>query len=205
MHRVPTHASGPFTSYQQQGQPRRTFAASPSLLPTTCVCCCSAVCTQTQLVRDMADEGELALAEEYRKQLGLPKSVLVVDPAAILAQEAARREQYMQLDLPEGGLLFVDSEAGLAQATQLLGGCEVLGLDVEWKPSHTAGVASPAAVLQVAICCRQTLTVCSVCLCHLPLARVQLSTSTCFHPACQLRCFTSRATSLWHFMCCFAV
>jgi hypothetical protein len=31
----------------------------------------------------------------------------------------------------------------------LLAGQPVLGLDVEWKPSHTAGVVSPAAVLQV--------------------------------------------------------
>jgi len=31
----------------------------------------------------------------------------------------------------------------------LLAGHPVLGLDVEWKPSHTAGVVSPAAVLQV--------------------------------------------------------
>jgi hypothetical protein len=104
---------------------------------------------QTQLVRDMADLGEIALAHEYRKQLNLPESVLTVDPAAVAAQEEARRQQYMQLDLPPGSLLFVDDEAKLLQAAQLLAGSDVIGLDVEWKPSHAAGGASPAAVLQV--------------------------------------------------------
>jgi hypothetical protein len=97
----------------------------------------------------MADMGEIALAHEYRKQLNLPEAVLTVDPAAVAAQEEARRQQYMQLDLLPGALLFVDDEATLLQAAQLLAGSEVIGLDVEWKPSHTAGETSPAAVLQV--------------------------------------------------------
>ncbi|WIA30602.1 hypothetical protein OEZ86_000682 [Tetradesmus obliquus] len=110
----------------------------------------SDVALQTQLVRDMAEVGEAALAHEYRKQLQLPESVLKVDPAAIAAQEEARRQQYMQLELPQGSLLFVDDEATLLQAAQLLAGSDVVGLDVEWKPSHMAGEASPAALLQLA-------------------------------------------------------
>jgi hypothetical protein len=107
---------------------------------------------QTQLVRDMADMGEIALAHEYRKQLNLPEAVLTVDPAAVAAQEEARRQQYMQLELPPGALLFADDEATLLQAAQMLAGSDVVGLDVEWKPSHTAGGTSPAAVLQVRLC-----------------------------------------------------
>jgi hypothetical protein len=104
---------------------------------------------QTQLVKEMADMGELALAHEYRKQLNLPESVLTIDPAAVAAQEEARRQQYMQLELPPGALLFVHDEATLLQAAQMLAESDVVGLDVEWKPSHAAGESSPAAVLQV--------------------------------------------------------
>eukprot|EP00879_Flechtneria_rotunda_P029008 GHRR01031259.1.p1 GENE.GHRR01031259.1~~GHRR01031259.1.p1 ORF type:complete len:747 (+),score=261.21 GHRR01031259.1:313-2553(+) len=105
---------------------------------------------QTQLVQDMADAGELALAEEYRKQLRLPESLLAFDPGQVAAREAARREQYLQLDLPPAAVLFVDDAIGLCEAAQLLHGSGAVGLDVEWKPSHTAGVTSPAALLQVA-------------------------------------------------------
>eukprot|EP00878_Enallax_costatus_P036497 GHUV01040991.1.p1 GENE.GHUV01040991.1~~GHUV01040991.1.p1 ORF type:complete len:193 (+),score=43.24 GHUV01040991.1:458-1036(+) len=107
---------------------------------------------QTTLVRDMAQLGELSLAEDYRKQLGLPPSVLTVDPGQLAAQEAARREQYIQIEQyinPEEQLLFVIDEAGLLRASEALSGSDVIGLDVEWKPSHAAGVTSPAAVLQV--------------------------------------------------------
>eukprot|EP00882_Tetradesmus_deserticola_P023155 GHRQ01025193.1.p2 GENE.GHRQ01025193.1~~GHRQ01025193.1.p2 ORF type:complete len:164 (+),score=56.67 GHRQ01025193.1:741-1232(+) len=100
----------------------------------------------------MADMGELALAHEYRKQLNLPQSVLTVDPAAVAAQEAARRQQYMQLELPPAALLFVNDEETLQQAAQMLAGSDVIGLDVEWKASHEAGEAFPAAVLQVRLC-----------------------------------------------------
>eukprot|EP00775_Hariotina_reticulata_P004540 gene4540-4792_t len=105
---------------------------------------------QTQLVQDMADVGEVLLAEEYQKQLGLPESVLTISPAQLAAQESARLQQYLQLTLPPERLLFVDDDVGMIQASQLLSGHPVLGLDVEWKPSHTAGVVSPAAILQVA-------------------------------------------------------
>lgn len=124
----------------------------PIFCPAVLHICCGSTAThnqQTQLVRDMAEVGEAALAHEYRKQLQLPESVLKVDPAAIAAQEEARRQQYMQLELPQGSLLFVDDEATLLQAAQLLAGSDVVGLDVEWKPSHMAGEASPAALLQV--------------------------------------------------------
>eukprot|EP00878_Enallax_costatus_P034839 GHUV01038726.1.p1 GENE.GHUV01038726.1~~GHUV01038726.1.p1 ORF type:complete len:113 (-),score=26.46 GHUV01038726.1:145-483(-) len=100
----------------------------------------------------MAQLGELSLAEDYRKQLGLPPSVLTVDPGQLAAQEAARREQYIQIEQyinPEEQLLFVIDEAGLLRASEALSGSDVIGLDVEWKPSHAAGVTSPAAVLQV--------------------------------------------------------
>lgn len=71
-------------------------------------------------------------------------------PAAVIgAQEAARREAYLQLDLPEGSVLWVDDAPSCAQAHQVLAISDVLGLDVEWKPSHLAGQTSPAAVLQV--------------------------------------------------------
>jgi hypothetical protein len=39
-------------------------------------CTCVRVCMQTQLVQGMAEAGEDALAEEYRKQLGLPEDTL---------------------------------------------------------------------------------------------------------------------------------
>jgi hypothetical protein len=68
----------------------------------------------------------------------------------IAAQEAARRAAYLQLELPSAShLLWVDDAAGCSRVYQALSGSDVLGLDVEWKPSHVAGVASPAAVLQV--------------------------------------------------------
>lgn len=73
----------------------------------------------------------------------------IVCAAVLAAQEAARREAYLQVDLPEGSVLWVDDAAGCVQAQQVLASSDVLGLDVEWKPSHVAGVASPAAVLQV--------------------------------------------------------
>ncbi|KAF6257473.1 hypothetical protein COO60DRAFT_1701845 [Scenedesmus sp. NREL 46B-D3] len=92
----------------------------------------------------------LFIVTEYRKQLNLPESVLTVDPAALAAQEEARRQQYMQLELPPGALLFVDDEPKLLQATQMLAGSDAVGLDVEWKPAHAVGETSPAAVLQLA-------------------------------------------------------
>lgn len=75
---------------------------------------------------------------------------VVLPAAAVAAQEAARRAAYLQLDLPaDTHLLWVDDADSCARAGQALAGSDVLGLDVEWKPSHTAGVSSPAAVLQV--------------------------------------------------------
>lgn len=108
----------------------------------------------------MADMGEMSLAEEYRKQLGLPESVLTVDPDQVAAQEAARREQYLQIEqyiASDEQLLFVDDECGLLRAYDVLAGSDVLGLDVEWKPSHVAGVTSPAALLQAGdgVSCRR--------------------------------------------------
>lgn len=76
-------------------------------------------------------------------------ALVVLLAAVVAAREAARREAYLQLDLPEGSVLWVDDAAGCVQAQQVLAGSDVLGLDVEWKPSHVAGVTSPAAVLQV--------------------------------------------------------
>lgn len=52
-------------------------------------------------------------------------------PAAVAAQEAARREAYLQLDLPQGCLLWVDDPAGCDRATQALAGSREVGLDVE--------------------------------------------------------------------------
>lgn len=75
-------------------------------------------------------------------------SLVVVCTAVIAAQEAARREAYLQLDLPESAVLWVEDAAGCARAHDVLSTSDVLGLDVEWKPSHLAGVTSPAAVLQ---------------------------------------------------------
>lgn len=69
--------------------------------------------------------------------------------AELAAQEAARREAYLQLSLPADAILWVDDAEGCAAALQQLAGSDVMGLDVEWKPSHVAGVASPAALLQV--------------------------------------------------------
>jgi hypothetical protein len=69
--------------------------------------------------------------------------------AVIAAQQAARREAYLQLDLTEGSVLWADDAASCAKAHQVLATSDVLGLDVEWKPSHLAGQTSPAAVLQV--------------------------------------------------------
>lgn len=118
------------------------------------ITCCGFL--QTTLVRDMAQLGELSLAEDYRKQLGLPTSVLTVDPEQLAAQELARRKQYIQIEQyinPEDQLLFVCDEADLLRASEVLGGSDVLGLDVEWKPTHVAGVTSPAALLQVGRWC----------------------------------------------------
>lgn len=42
----------------------------------TQLCACVCACLQTQLVQGMAEAGEDALAEEYRKQLGLPQDTL---------------------------------------------------------------------------------------------------------------------------------
>lgn len=75
-------------------------------------------------------------------------SLWLLCTAVIAAQEAARREAYLQLDLPESAVLWVEDAAGCARAHAVLSTSDVLGLDVEWKPSHLAGVTSPAAVLQ---------------------------------------------------------
>lgn len=82
-----------------------------------------------------------------------PHTHLCPPPAELAAQEAARREAYLQLVLPPGGvLLWADDEPACDTARQLLGGSDALGLDVEWKPSH---VTTPAALLQVWVgkCC----------------------------------------------------
>lgn len=107
----------------------------------------------------MADAGEGLLAEEFRTQLGLPPDVLRVDPGLLAAQEAARQAHYLQLELPDSAVLFAGDAAGLAAAADALAGSQVLGLDVEWKPSHTAGAVSPAAILQV--CARHAVVWCS--------------------------------------------
>jgi hypothetical protein len=52
-------------------------------------------------------------------------------PAGIAAQEAARREAYLQLELPQGCLLWVDDPPGCDRATLALAGSREVGLDVE--------------------------------------------------------------------------
>lgn len=94
----------------------------------------------------------------------------VPSTAELAAQEAARRAAYLQLDLPppaDGAdgdgtsscscLLWVDDADGCRRALQALSGSSAIGLDVEWRPSHVAGVTSPAALLQVRLLWR-TLT-----------------------------------------------
>ena len=97
----------------------------------------------------MVSEGQLALAFEYRQQLGIPETELRLDPAAIAAEEEARRLEYLQLPFAVEEILFVDDEASLAEAAHRLEGATVLGMDVEWKPTSESGAQSPASLLQV--------------------------------------------------------
>lgn len=80
----------------------------------------------------MVDAGEASLAEDFRQQLALPPDALRVDPAAIAAAEAARREAYLQLPLPGGAVVVVDGSEGLAAAGRALAAADAVGLDVEW-------------------------------------------------------------------------
>jgi hypothetical protein len=99
----------------------------------------------------MVTAGQLALANEYRKQLQLPEEVLAFDPQQLAADEAARREAYLQLPAdPPVQILVVTDAAGLREAASKLAGVAVIGMDVEWKPSHMVGQTTPAALLQVA-------------------------------------------------------
>jgi hypothetical protein len=103
------------------------------------------------LLRHMVTAGQLALANEYRKQLHLPEEVLAFDPEQLAADEAARREAYLQLPVdPPVRILIVTDGAGLQQAASILQGATVIGMDVEWRPSHMVGQNTPAALLQVA-------------------------------------------------------
>jgi hypothetical protein len=97
----------------------------------------------------MVASGEAALASDYRDQLGLPPSALNIDPEAVAAAEAKRREAYLGLDLPPGAVAVVDAPGQLPAAAAALAAAPAVGIDVEWQPSHTSGRQTPAALLQV--------------------------------------------------------
>jgi len=97
----------------------------------------------------MVSVGEAALASDYQQQLNLPPDVLTIDPEALAAAEARRRDQYLQVDLPERLIQMVDSPEQLEGAGEALRAAAAVGIDVEWQPSHQAGKQTPAALLQV--------------------------------------------------------
>ncbi|GIL53333.1 hypothetical protein Vafri_8955 [Volvox africanus] len=91
---------------------------------------------QMELLQQMVEAGEAVLADEYRKRFGLPPGALNLDPVQLAAQEAARAERYLPLELPPDAVLFVDGPAGLRAAAAALAGARLLGIDVEWRASQ---------------------------------------------------------------------
>lgn len=87
---------------------------------------------QVMLLREMVTAGEPALAADYRQQLGLDDSVLSIDPAAVAAAEAQRRDQYLQLGLPPEAVVVVDRVEQLEGVGAKLAAAPAVGLDVEW-------------------------------------------------------------------------
>lgn len=87
----------------------------------------------------MATAGQLQLAADYCAQFGLPAATLDIDPAALEAEAAARRDAYLQLALPPGAVLFVDTPAHIEVAAAALRRASVVGVDVEWKAATTSG------------------------------------------------------------------
>ena len=55
------------------------------------------VALQTGLLRQMVEDGDLQMAQEYRVLFGLPESALVIDPEEARVEEARRREHYVQV------------------------------------------------------------------------------------------------------------
>ncbi|KAL0033286.1 hypothetical protein WJX77_001863 [Trebouxia sp. C0004] len=104
---------------------------------------------QEQVVRAMALAGQLAQADEVREQFGLSEDVLDIDSAEADALRAAAAEAYLPLRLPASSVLFIDDEAMVSRARDILQGVTMVGLDVEWKP-NTCGQQNPASILQVA-------------------------------------------------------
>ncbi|KAG1680371.1 hypothetical protein FOA52_015462 [Chlamydomonas sp. UWO 241] len=89
---------------------------------------------QELVVRAMVEAGERGMADEYRSLFGLPESALApADPAVLAAEAAARAARYMQ---PPRPALFVDSPEQLAEVEVIMAAATLMGLDVEWKPSH---------------------------------------------------------------------
>ncbi|KAI8465202.1 MAG: ribonuclease H-like domain-containing protein [Monoraphidium minutum] len=105
---------------------------------------------QALLLGEMVAAGEASLADDYRRQMGLPAAALPIDAAALAAAAAVRAERYLQPALPPGAARVVDAAGQLAEAGRKLLAADAVGVDVEWQPSHCAGGESPAALLQVA-------------------------------------------------------
>lgn len=88
---------------------------------------------QERLVARMALDQDADLALEYARMFRLDPSAAQVLECQVAASAAVRVATFLQLDIPNSAVLFVDSDERLAEAAALLEGAAMLGLDTEWQ------------------------------------------------------------------------